>query len=68
MARAVTKPPPPHTHTHHPHAQVIPWENVADLSSERGLLAALVDAAVPVSWFGFTAVKAAVLVQWREWP
>lgn len=31
------------------------------------MLTALIDVDVPVRWFGFAAVKAAITVQWREW-
>ncbi|GLC75104.1 hypothetical protein PLESTF_001594300 [Pleodorina starrii] len=57
----------PHTnHSVDARALVIPWKGMADMGSVRGILTGLIDVDVPVRWFGFAAVKAAITVQWQE--
>ncbi len=46
--------------------QVIPWQGIADVGDQMGMLTGLIDVDVPVRWFGFTAIKAAITVQWRK--
>ncbi|KAG2441727.1 hypothetical protein HXX76_003342 [Chlamydomonas incerta] len=55
-----------HGHSVDARALVIPWKGVADLGSIKGILTGLIDVDVPVRWFGFAAVKAAITVQWQE--
>ncbi|GIL50181.1 hypothetical protein Vafri_6307 [Volvox africanus] len=57
----------PHTsHSVDARALVIPWKGMADMGSAKGILTGLIDVDVPVRWFGFAAVKAAITVQWQE--
>ncbi|EFJ44379.1 hypothetical protein VOLCADRAFT_118752 [Volvox carteri f. nagariensis] len=57
----------PHTsHSVDARALVIPWKGMAHMGSTRGILTGLIDVDVPVRWFGFAAVKAAITVQWQE--
>lgn len=46
-------------------ALVIPWQGIADVGDQMGMLTGLIDVDVPVRWFGFTAIKAAITVQWQ---
>ncbi|KAG2492902.1 hypothetical protein HYH03_008816 [Edaphochlamys debaryana] len=55
-----------HGHSVDARALVIPWKGFADMGSIRGMLTGLIDVDVPVRWFGFAAVKAAITVQWQE--
>ncbi|KXZ52570.1 hypothetical protein GPECTOR_9g614 [Gonium pectorale] len=57
----------PHSgHSVDARALVIPWKGIADMGGVRGMLTGLIDTDVPVRWFGFAAVKAAITVQWQE--
>ncbi|KAG2451828.1 hypothetical protein HYH02_003604 [Chlamydomonas schloesseri] len=55
-----------HGHSVDARALVIPWKGVAELGNVKGILTGLIDVDVPVRWFGFAAVKAAITVQWQE--